>query len=234
MLIREGVDRPVDADRRLVLLLPAVAGAVNASAFREFGSFPANMTGNLSLLSARLSAAVWPAAGFSAGVLLLFVAGAALAAIFVDAGRARLRAIYALGILLEAATLATLAAAAPLLGRGARGVVVILVLAGVMGFQNALSTRISRARVRTTHVTGVATDLGLALGSMARRGAPADEAARVRLGAEINALTILSFGAGGLLGLLAYDRLGTGLLAVIAAPLASIALLAMLRGTAPL
>ncbi|MGO8462711.1 DUF1275 family protein, partial [Rhizobium ruizarguesonis] len=37
-------------------------------------------------------------------------------------------------------------------------------LAFLMGLQNAVVKRISDARVRTTHVSGMATDLGIELG----------------------------------------------------------------------
>src|SRR5690606_35921095 len=42
--------------------------------------------------------------------------------------------------------------------------VTVLLLCYVMGLQNAMITKISRAEIRTTHVTGIVTDLGIELG----------------------------------------------------------------------
>ena len=42
----------------------------------------------------------------------------------------------------------------------------VLLLAFIMGLQNALVTKISSAQIRTTHMTGIVTDLGIELGKM--------------------------------------------------------------------
>ncbi len=41
-----------------------------------------------------------------------------------------------------------------------------LVLCFIMGLQNAIAIKISRAEIRTTHMTGVITDLGIKLGRL--------------------------------------------------------------------
>jgi uncharacterized membrane protein YoaK (UPF0700 family) len=50
-----------------------------------------------------------------------------------------------------------------------RPVLVTELLCLAMGWQNALITRISGAVVRTTHVTGTTTDLGIELGNLAMK-----------------------------------------------------------------
>jgi uncharacterized membrane protein YoaK (UPF0700 family) len=42
----------------------------------------------------------------------------------------------------------------------------VLVLCFIMGLQNAVITKISNAEIRTTHVTGLVTDLGIELGKL--------------------------------------------------------------------
>ena len=91
-----------------------------------------------------------------------------------------------------------------------------------MGLQNAATTRISGAKVRTTHVSGLATDLGLALAALINGRAPrAEILPRLRLFAT----TILAFFLGGVVGVglyLAIDGLlffgGAVMLALIALP----------------
>ena len=42
----------------------------------------------------------------------------------------------------------------------------MLVLCYIMGLQNAVITKISNAEIRTTHITGLVTDLGIEIGKM--------------------------------------------------------------------
>ncbi|MDR0934280.1 MAG: DUF1275 domain-containing protein, partial [Burkholderiaceae bacterium] len=42
----------------------------------------------------------------------------------------------------------------------------VMLLCFLMGLQNAIITRISNAVIRTTHVTGIVTDIGIELGKM--------------------------------------------------------------------
>ena len=42
----------------------------------------------------------------------------------------------------------------------------VLVLSYIMGLQNAVITKISNAEIRTTHITGLVTDLSIEIGKM--------------------------------------------------------------------
>jgi uncharacterized membrane protein YoaK (UPF0700 family) len=94
-----------------------------------------------------------------------------------------------------------------------------------MGLQNAVVTKISDAEVRTTHVTGIVTDLGIELGKLVyvnrHRSAlqPRVEADRTRL-LTLGAL-LGGFFVGGVLGALGFQRFGY--LATV--PLAAVLLL---------
>ncbi|MFX4396989.1 YoaK family protein, partial [Acinetobacter baumannii] len=46
-------------------------------------------------------------------------------------------------------------------------VVAVPLLCFIMGLQNAIITKVSQARIRTTHVTGITTDIGIELGKLA-------------------------------------------------------------------
>jgi uncharacterized membrane protein YoaK (UPF0700 family) len=71
------------------------------------------------------------------------------------------------------------------------------------GLQNAMATTYSGAILRTTHLTGIVTDLGSALGH-ALRGLPVN-LLRLRL----YALVLLAFFLGGILGALVFSVTGT-------------------------
>ena len=87
-----------------------------------------------------------------------------------------------------------------------------------MGLQNAVVTRIFHAQVRTTHVTGMVTDIGIELGNLLdlavtgrawRRLDSRDGEAEYSAGKLLpHGVTVLSFLGGGVFGVLAYRRLG--------------------------
>lgn len=83
MLIQSAHRRTEHADGRLALVLPAAAGALNAAAFKAFGLFSANMTGNGSQLSIGLAQGAFREAAFLAAVLASYVAGASTASFLV-------------------------------------------------------------------------------------------------------------------------------------------------------
>lgn len=42
----------------------------------------------------------------------------------------------------------------------------VMLLCFIMGLQNAIITKLSQARIRTTHITGLVTDMGIELGKL--------------------------------------------------------------------
>ncbi|MEO5757645.1 MAG: YoaK family protein [Mesorhizobium sp.] len=222
MLVREGDQRTTDIDIRLAALLAAVAGALNAAGFQASGFFSANMTGNVSALSDHLGLAQFGLALLFCALVVAFIVGAFVSGLLIEAGRKRgVRAIYAYSITLEACLLVALGSADILLPSAQSGSVLALGLSFVMGLQNAATTRISDARVRTTHVSGMATDIGLGLAMLASKAPQRTEAvSRLRL----HSSTILSFLAGGVVGVVVYLAIGGWLLLLCGAVLFVIAL----------
>jgi uncharacterized membrane protein YoaK (UPF0700 family) len=86
----------------------------------------------------------------------------------------------------------------------------VLLLCFIMGLQNAMITKISHSEIRTTHVTGLVTDLGIELGKWvyinAQKGLGDVRANRQRL--KMNALLIACFFVGGLSGALGFKAWG--------------------------
>jgi uncharacterized membrane protein YoaK (UPF0700 family) len=138
-------ERTDATNRRLGRSLAFVAGAANAGGFLAVGQYTSHMSGIVSSLADNLALgeADLLVAGFSS--LLSFLAGAATSAILINWGRRRRRrSLYAMPLMLEA----------------------MLMLCFVMGLRNAIITKISRAEIRTTHVTGLVTDIGIELGKL--------------------------------------------------------------------
>jgi uncharacterized membrane protein YoaK (UPF0700 family) len=165
-----GRSRSTDADRQLGCVLAGAAGAINAVGFGLVRHYTSHMTGMVSTFGERVVAGE-PLAALEAGfAIAAFVCGAACCTLMILHARRRgLHAEFAWPLLLEA----TLILAVALFGSPDAGVrlwATVCVLTFSMGLQNALITKISRGEIRTTHVTGIVTDLGIECGrGLARR-----------------------------------------------------------------
>lgn len=151
----------------LAFLLSLVAGAVNASGLLAAGAMTSHMTGNLTRIGEGV--ALGSAFAFEpARYVLFFLAGAVGATLAISAlvRRGLLEPVPAL-LIFEAILLAGVATAGNF---APRPVLVTEVLCFSMGWQNALITRISGAVVRTTHMTGATTDLGIEIGNLLTSG----------------------------------------------------------------
>jgi uncharacterized membrane protein YoaK (UPF0700 family) len=221
MLIRVGDERTANIDLALAGLLSSVAGALNAVGFLIAGSFTANMTGNISAFADTLAdGAVLISLSF-AGLVVAFIFGAAIAALAIQAGeRKKIRSIYALAIAAEAVVLMLLSAALVLAPLGMHETFLVVILSFVMGLQNAVTTMISRARVRTTHVSGMATDIGIELAALVGGDASRQDALPKL---SLHSLTLACFAVGGVCGAVLFGFVGYWLFVIAAAILLLIA-----------
>lgn len=161
-------ERRDSTDRLLALVLAWVAGAVNAGALVAVGQYTSHMSGIVSAVADNLAIGAWVLVGGGIGALLAFTIGAATSAWLINwARRHRGSVQYALPLLLEAALLAGFGFTGLALPNG-RGFAITAVplLCFIMGLQNATITKVSGARMRTTHVTGIVTDIGIELGKL--------------------------------------------------------------------
>ena len=221
MLIREGLERTIHIDMKLAAVLSLVAGAVNSAGFHALGFFSANMTGNASMLSDLLAVGEFAQATGFLVIIVAFILGAYASARLIEFGRRReIRPIYAYVISLEAVALAALGLFVVVVGTAIAAPLMLLGLSFLMGLQNAATTRISNSRVRTTHISGVATDIGIGLATLS--GATGESRSTAASMMKLHTLTIACFVIGGLSGVLLYQAVG-GLLLVLAGSLLLVA-----------
>jgi uncharacterized membrane protein YoaK (UPF0700 family) len=103
------------------------------------------------------------------GGLVSFLLGAMSSAVLVNfARRRKLSSEYAIPLLLEALLLLCFGFAGASLQRfeGLFVPATVMLLCFIMGLQNAVISKISRAEIRTTHITGTVTDIGIELGKL--------------------------------------------------------------------
>ncbi|HEY2345883.1 MAG TPA: YoaK family protein [Xanthomonadaceae bacterium] len=178
--------------------LAFVAGMVNAIGFLGFEHQAiTHLTGSTTLFGAALAAGDIEKALRLLGAMLAFVAGAALSAVIVQDSTLRLGRRYGVCLALESLLLF---ASVPLFKQA--NLTGVLLAAMACGVQNAMATTFSGAVVRTTHVSGMFTDLGIGLGH-ALRGMPLQKR-RLLLSGWI----IAGFLAGSVSGALAFLRNG--------------------------
>jgi uncharacterized membrane protein YoaK (UPF0700 family) len=180
------------------LALSGIAGSINAVAL--LGVDPkgvTHVTGALTQASSHLAEGDTVTAGHAAATVFAFLLGSILSGIIIRDPTLKMGRRYGVGLMVEGALL---------------GIAWHFLRAGrttgdhfaaaACGLQNALATNYSGAVRRTTHMTGVLTDLGLLLGHAMRRQPIHVERLRIYL-----ALLVV-FVLGGAVGTTSYARLG--------------------------
>lgn len=158
---------PARTDRQngiLAAQLAGVAGYVNSAGFVLIGSFTSHVTGNVGRVANDLASLELGAALAACSMVASFFLGALVASLIIESRIANRTAVtYGLALSSEALLLLIFIALASLdvaphpRFHDLQGAVLCM----AMGVQNSLVTRLSGAVVRTTHLTGVTTDLGI-------------------------------------------------------------------------
>ena len=165
MFSREGSERTDGQNRRVAGYLAFVGGFVNSCGFVLIGTFTSHVTGNVGRLANDAALGHYAAAVAALNMVLFFFGGAFCASMIVESrhlGGPASRA-YASALAVEALLLVLFTALSYVTTAAHPRVqdAEAALLCAAMGLQNALVTRLSGAVVRTTHLTGVITDLGI-------------------------------------------------------------------------
>ena len=178
--------------------LAFVAGMINVVGLLGFErQAVTHLSGVTTMIGAAMGDANVGSFGHYLALLASFVGGTVLSALIVQDSALQLGRRYSVVLLIESLLLF---AAVPLLN--AQLHLGMCVAACACGLQNAMASTYSGSVVRTTHVSGMFTDLGIFLGHYLR-GIAVDER-RLRLCVAI----ISAFTSGGVAGTLAFHRLG--------------------------
>lgn len=178
--------------------LACVAGMVNVIGYLGFEhQAVSHLTGTTSLLGAALAQGDLRAIVHLWGMLIAFCVGAMLSGLVIQDQTLKLGRRYGVALALEAALLLL---SIPLFKQ--QQIWGALLAAMACGLQNAMVTTYSGAAVRTTHLSGMFTDLGIGLGHLLR-GMPLPMR---RL--TLSGLIISGFLGGGVLGAWFYRHWG--------------------------
>ena len=231
-----GRDRSTEANRRLGFSLAFVAGAANAGGYLAARQYTSHMSGVISSIADEtvLGDAALVLAGI--GSLISFLLGAACSAVLVNWGRRqRLHSQYASPLLLEASLLLCFGLLGSHLALWDTFFVpaTVMLLCFIMGLQNAMITKLSGAEIRTTHMTGIVTDIGIELGKLVYWNASKDDpgtmpvlANRDRL--KVHMRMLACFFAGGVTGALGFKHAGYAATIPLAGVLTALAIMPLL------
>jgi uncharacterized membrane protein YoaK (UPF0700 family) len=207
MLRHTGQKRSYRHNLRLAVLLCLTAGFINAAGFLAFAVLTTNVTGHAALLAINIASGQFRATRMVALWLLLFLAGAFLSSLYISkVGRNKSFAytmpiVFIIIILLFVAIFGhhynnTLPETEYFAGS----------LLFAMGMQNAMVSMISGSVVRTTHLTGMFTDLGIDLAEAFHSYKNMNALLKSRI--ILRLVIIISFLSGGIIGSLVFLQSG--------------------------
>jgi uncharacterized membrane protein YoaK (UPF0700 family) len=199
MLRHLGTKRTYAHNVKLASLLCVTAGFVNAAGFLGFSVLTTNVTGHAALFAERIAMQDWKTARVVALWMFLFLAGAFLSSLIVSFIGRNQRFSYVLPMLIE---LAILLGVAVFGYHYDHSLVAKEIFAGsllfAMGLQNSLVSIVSGSVVRTTHLTGTFTDLGIEMGQILQKNTKDHAALKTRI--KLRSAIIFFFMCGAMAG----------------------------------
>ncbi|MBI3518799.1 MAG: DUF1275 domain-containing protein [Bacteroidetes bacterium] len=166
MFRHRGETRTLAHNLSIASLLSFVAGVVNVAGFLAVQKLTTNVTGHFAFfVDELLKLNVWQGFIYFLYIFFFFL-GSFFSNILIElAAKVNDRLIYRVPVIIESLILISVAIFGQQLISKAPNVLAFALLFA-MGLQNSLVTTISNAAVRTTHLTGLFTDLGIEISQL--------------------------------------------------------------------
>lgn len=211
MFKHRGKSRTFQHNLAIASLLSFVAGMVNVVGFLSIQQLTTNVTGHFAFFMEEVMQwKLW--AGFAYFLyILFFLAGSFFSNLLVEAGlRNSEKKAFLRPVLIEAGLLLIAAlAGSQLISTNPNWLAYILLFS--MGMQNSLVTSLSNATVRTTHLTGLFTDLGIELSQLFFYRKE-EQQERLRSSIRLRLTIIGFFFLGGIAGGIPFSQVGLHIL----------------------
>lgn len=186
---------------RLASNLSFIAGIVNIAGVLSVATLTTNVTGHFAYFAEEISLKNYSKAIIYLFFIFFFLAGAFVCNTLIEiTSKIKPRIAHAFPMLLEVLILVIVG-----FGFIAENNIIAFLLLFAMGTQNALVTQISQSVVRTTHLTGLFTDLGIELSQFFFFKKPT-EIARLKRSIFLRLSIILFFFLGCVLGGIFYEQ----------------------------
>ena len=161
-----GKSRTLNHNKKIASLLSFVAGIVNVAGFLSVHSLTTNVTGHFAYFVDEIFKLHFAASIVFFLYILFFFLGSFFSNLLIEIiSRKNEQYIYVIPVIIESLILFLVA----IFGQSLivdHSNIIAYTLLFAMGLQNSLVTRISDAIVRTTHLTGLFTDLGIELSQL--------------------------------------------------------------------
>jgi uncharacterized membrane protein YoaK (UPF0700 family) len=206
MFRHQGKSRTIKHNLRIAIVLSFVAGLVNVVGFLAIQQLTTNVTGHFALFINDLAHFEFWKGTIYFLYILSFLFGAFSSSFLIETFRANKRLnVFVLPTLLESFILIAIALQSNL-PRPLSADLIACLLLFAMGLQNSYVTKISNAIVRTTHLTGLFTDLGIELSQLFfPKAYPRREGIKATI--KLRVFIICFFFLGGLVGGFLYSRI---------------------------
>lgn len=156
-----------NALRKLGYIMAFIAGAVNAGGFFAIGYYTSHVTGEVSAMADHLVLGDIQLVILFFCMLLCFIGGAMHSTwLIIWARRSRFRSGYGISMCVESFILLLFGTLGMTLGTEWKFLFfspTIMLLCFIMGMHNTVITIFSNGLLRSTHMTGIATDIGIEL-----------------------------------------------------------------------
>lgn len=217
MFSHKGETRTLSHNLKIASLLSFVAGIVNVAGFLSIQRLTTNVTGHFAfLIEEAVKLNFIQALVFFLYILFFFLGSFCSNLIVEIVSRRSERFIYVIPAIIEILILSFVPLWYQYLSPESNPDIVAYALLFAMGLQNSLVTSISNAVVRTTHLTGLFTDLGIELSQLIFYKEKKDKLySSIRLRLTI----ILFFFLGGVIGGVLYSELKLMVLLIASASL---------------
>ncbi|MHA7944477.1 YoaK family protein [Formosa sp. 3Alg 14/1] len=218
MFRHQGKSRTKKHNLRIATILSFVAGIVNVSGFLAFKQLTTNVTGHFALFIYDVSNLEFWIGTIYFLYIFSFLFGSFLSSFLIEKLKeSKQLNVFVIPTLIECLVLMSIGLLSNFVEIDYADFIVCLLLFA-MGVQNSFVTKISNAVVRTTHLTGLFTDLGIDISQLFfPKLYPNREKLKSQI--KLRIYIILFFFAGGLIGGFLYSEMHFGLNTLIFATL---------------
>ncbi|KMQ68946.1 membrane protein [Chryseobacterium sp. FH2] len=169
MFRHKGKGRTYSHNLKLASILSCVAGLVNITGVLAVNTLTTNVTGHFAFFSEQLFLKNYRMAFIYLLYILFFLMGAFISGLIIEwASKYSSHTSYIIPISIETIIMITIGFAPVFFpeSNSSFSIIISFILLFAMGLQNALVTKVSQSVVRTTHLTGLFTDLGIELSQL--------------------------------------------------------------------
>lgn len=207
MFSHSGKSRTLQHNLGIASLLSFVAGLVNVAGFLAVQKLTTNVTGHFAFFVDEIFKLNFRGGLIYFLYIFFFFLGSFSSSVLVEyVSRRNEKLVYRIPVIIESLILLSVAVFGSQMITGAADLLAFLLLFA-MGLQNSLVTSISSSAVRTTHLTGLFTDLGIELSQLFFYKLP-EQRQRLLSSIKLRLTIIVFFFIGGIVGGVLYTSMG--------------------------